>query len=317
MELIREIIGHCDLRTIVALRGTSRALTAQSEAVLRQDRAAVLRPLCDNPDTLWRHLQTTRAVVGGLAALSFMLRDPSLQASTVDVYVCNTQGDVLDALLENDDSLHLWLQQAVEWDVNDTHVDCKNVFRTTTYVAQGGWTLKVHTSRTLSALTPIATVPTTALMNWVSYEVFASAYPTLTGRRRALGTLPYGHHHTTLQLFNRLQQNGFSMKTHAAEWEDYASELPLSKDPERYPCARNLYVCVNQGRFFGDAGSLLAFFDISDYACRTNHQLPPYALGVAWRLITTHRPCNGPCVHRDPVLPRRTEAMLAVFLTTD
>lgn len=316
VELIREIVDNCDLKTVVDLRATSRFLAGHSEAILRQDRRDLLRPVCQNPDALWQHLRNAKAVVGGLAALSFILRDPSIRTTTVDVYVCNTEGDALEDLIAKDASLQLTLQQSHDWNVNDTHVDSNNVLRTTTYAAASGTTMKIHTSRTLSPLTPIATACTTALMNWVSRDAFACAYPALTDNRRALGSLPYGHHHTTQLLFNRLLLHGFSMKTHTAQWEDYANTLPPSVEPDRYPCARALYLCVDQGRFFGDQGCMVAVFELFSNSRRKLQadQQPPYGIGAAWRLITTHRPCNGPCVTRDPVLPRRRKVMLAVWM---
>ncbi|KAL1940515.1 hypothetical protein VTO73DRAFT_7950 [Trametes versicolor] len=277
------------------------------------DRRKLLQHYLPNPDELWRCLDETHTVVGGIAALLFLLRSASALPSTLDVYVSSLHSDRLEQLLEED--LHLFLSDIEQ---NTDHLG-HLVSRAATFTISATRFITIHTSQSVSSLEPIAITPVTALANWVSPHAFACGYPSLTLRRRCIGAPPTGVHRNLIPIYHALRHLQFEIASEPTHWQEYQARVPLPTTTSLHACLRQLYLCPSQGRFFGDPGSLLTVFDIlgADHnIMRERHQLP-YGISIAWRLSTTHRSCDGPCSERDPILPENFLTLPTVMIGLD
>ena len=61
-------------------------------------------------------------------------------------------------------------------------------------------------------------------------------------------------------------------------------------------CSRRFYTCPSQGRFFGDHGSLVIFFDPlgGDSAYCEEHNIAPFGPMILWRIISSFS-CDDGC----------------------
>lgn len=309
----------CDIPSLLALRLTSRSLRAEVTAILLAEKTNLLRFYVDRADGLWQHLEEAGAVVGGLAALNFLLRAPrSVRYSTLDIYVASDRGTTLEERLEADDTLALTNGPVDLWHPDYLHETSRQVARTRTYICPNGKLINVHTSQSLSALEPVAASLTSALCNWVSAYAFACGYPELTFNHRALGREILRRDTTVASLYIRLQNYGFDIKPDPWVWPHYTALVPLPLNNCELPCMRAIFLCPSQGRYFGDHGTLINVFDLENcdhQRLRSLHQ-PPYGIATAWRRWSGRRRCNGPCSENDALLPTGTLTMAVILLST-
>lgn len=106
----------CDLPSLLALRLTSSYLGKHVHSVLQSDLAALLRHYVDVPDALLGHMSTTGALIGGLAALSFLLRDRSMRPPSLDIFVALQEAEYLEILLGRDVTRGMQLVSTVDYD---------------------------------------------------------------------------------------------------------------------------------------------------------------------------------------------------------
>lgn len=279
------------------------------------DRKKLLQRYVARQDILWRHLDDTRAVVGGFAALGFLLRDHDVCGQTLDLYASASRGRRLEHVLREDPELGLSAVQ-VQRLHDDYRIIGLHVARTATFTTNNGRFIKLHISSSLSTYDPIAISPTSALMNWVSPHAFACGYPSLTLQRRGLGLLQGGPGSLEESLAANFNAIGFDIRPDPTTWPQYEALVPPSRRSWQYACMRRLYICPHQGRFFGDAGSLLTVFDLleANHQDMKRHHRPPYDIGVAWRVSIPYLPCDGPCTLYDPLLPEEALTLPAVFI---
>ena len=114
-----------------------------------------------------------------------------------------------------------------------------------------------------------------------------------------------------LDMYERLEACGFSFREDPTDWPDYALQAHLAKTSG---CLRFLHLCPQQGRYFGDEGSLVAFIDqlgtpLRDLKARN---LPPYGIMAAWRL-PSDVVCEDDCDVLDDVLGPDMLATSVVF----
>lgn len=301
-ELVRQIVAESDMTSLLALRRTCRTFYSHATAVLELDRRHLLLHYVPDAALLWYHLVQSRAVVGGLAALSFILRDSTILPLSLDIYVSALHGEHLEQMVDHEHRLRIDDIQTYDDPYNELG-PC--IDRAVTFQGRNGRFITIHTSISISPLEPIASSPTTALINWVSPYAFACAYPALTLRRRSLGEAPFGPEPLLHSIQRQLRDFGFDIRAEPTAWPDYAHLAPAPRLPGEQSCMREWYVCPCQGRFFGDGGSLVTVFDLFDVdlADLARRRQPPYGHAVAWRLENTHRSCDGTCVFEDPFLP--------------
>ncbi|OJT04368.1 hypothetical protein TRAPUB_4911 [Trametes pubescens] len=296
------IVDHSDLTSILCLRQTSLELRAHAQAILLDDKTALLAFYVARHDKLWQHLADWGAVVGGFAALSFLLRDPLLLNTTLEIYVSPLNSDHLEQVLQEDFDLALAQTGTQHWRLN-RYATCRQISHTTSFICPNGRYIDVHTAATSSSLDPIASSVITAFSNWVSPHAFACAYPALTLRRRALRSLPSSASPELPGVYSHLIGHGFSIEQDAASWSDWSALVQDVPPPGSRPCLRQAFLCLTQARYFGDAGSLLNVFEPKEYGLRRlrSEHLPPFGISVVWRMLGP--PCDGPCSFKDPLLP--------------
>lgn len=300
----------CGIVTLLALRKTNRELYAHVYDVLRLDRRKLLLHYVPNPEVLWSCMDETHAVVGGRSALVFLLRAQDALPATLDLYVPSLEGDRLVQLLEEEVDLHLTSVEETQDRLQ------RHVVKASTFTVSAQRFITVHTSRSISALDPIVLSPLTALINWVSPHGFACGYPALTLRRRTLAP-PLRRHDWDLRAYYRqVGDLQFKVASDPASWEDYAARVPQPSDPAWGACFRQWFVCPAQGRFFGDAGSVVTVFDLlnANHSSMKQRHQHPYGVTVAWRLIPSRRPCNGPCSMLDPIMPESLLSIPAIIV---
>ncbi len=312
------IAENLDVASLLAFQRVCHNSYTIATSVLSSDRCRLVKHYIPQVNLLLDHMRRHRAVIGGLAALAFVLRDPSLFPDTLDLFVPGrTTGPLCEQAFRDDPEFHLLPEGVI--DRSDTAGESlhRSVAREVTYRTPNGRFIKLHIAEKDTALEPIVTSWTSALVNYVGADSFACGYPLLTLRRRGMSIrsvdLPERH----LPMFARLIRSRFDFATYAI-WPEYAYPCVLRylDGVWTYPCMRYFYICPVQGRFFGDGGSLLALFDplhtYMDILLR--QQNPPYGMAVIWRLRTTPHVCDGPCNDEDVIMPRGHDLVVAVVV---
>ncbi|KAI0349027.1 hypothetical protein OH77DRAFT_1415658, partial [Trametes cingulata] len=259
------------------------------------------------PLTLWHWIGTCRAVVGGAAALCFILRQQSDLPHTLDIYVSSAETEKLLCALEDDTNLQLLRltpRTPSRQTASNPNTPTSRTARTTLFSCLGGRSIAVHTSVSLSTIDPIVSTWTTALINYVGQDTIACGYPSLTFNRRALAAplAPYSTQRRSIAHYLKASLH-FVSNANAAAWPDYG--VPPNTD-HYLPCFRHWYACPLQSRFFGDPGSLLTFLDplnTNEVMLRRGRE-PPYGMSTVWRMGAHSSTCDGPCLMYDSVLPR-------------
>ncbi|KAL1942613.1 hypothetical protein VTO73DRAFT_4853 [Trametes versicolor] len=282
VELVHRVALHCDLLSLLALRITCKSLRVEVTTLLQAEKKALLAFYVSLPDNLWQHLEGACTVVGGLAALSFVLRSPELRPPSLDVFIASDQEQFLEQWLEQDTALQLQDGTTEVWDLHDGDEMRLHVAQMRTYVCQNGRSISIHTSRSLSPLDPIAASVTTALCNWVSPVVFACGYPALTFKLRSVGRDVFRRNTSIGMLYAHLVSSGFEIQSDPSAWEDYNALVPESTSDYHQSCMRSLYLCPNQARFFGDPGSIVAVVDseATDHVVLRGSHQPPYGITI-------------------------------------
>lgn len=246
-------------------------------------------------------------LIGGVFALSFLLQAPLLPA-TMDIYVSDEMFHQIVDGFNTSATLSPTLTYHGIITSSPSYRRQREICRHASYATPTSRHIRIHECGTLSPCSAIVRTWTTGLMNFVTETYLGCAYPVLTFNRLALIS--------DVTLFNlapderivmdSLSKAGFSFASHAGNWDMYKSMLPthvsLSVSAVNvFPCFREKYICPDQGRFFGDPGSLLFSFapNIHDTARRT-HPLRHMAI---WRMCTSGY-CHRGCAWSDDSLPR-------------
>ncbi|KAI0745892.1 hypothetical protein C8Q76DRAFT_605373 [Earliella scabrosa] len=265
-----------------------------------------------------RVLTECRALIGGIFALSFLLRDPTLDSHVIDVYTTDASFQVLVEYLIYCPSIcpHLAFKGVAEC---ATPVRIRrDIRRRAVFTGTEGRQIRIYESSTVSALSPISRTWTTALMNFVTEKSFACAYPPLTFARRgvisdlALSILT----DADVNALTAMLISGLTFANDPTRWQEYAPGAPSPSTAWIYPCTRHLFLCPDQGRHFADRGTLSAFIDplADNYQSAHHHRHPPYCHMAVWRLWGT-RVCTHGCAVNDPILPQGVISMPAMLVT--
>lgn len=321
LEIARIVAAGLDMASLLALRETGHAWYSMVTELLAEDKEALLRHYVHDPGLLWEILADNHAVVGGLAALSFFLRDRKALPDHLDVYVGANQADLLQHMLEDEEDVHLLRISSIKLHAGDNDRN-RGVKRSTTYAARDQRRIVVHHSTSESALFAISRTWTSVLMNFVCSDTFGCAYPSLTLYRKAIWpgddfiraeevlerTLLTGSHR--LQFGTRPSQ--------LLDVSQYNPRITGEENTATYHCMRVHSLCPAQGRYFGDVGSILAVFDplrTTTEQLRERHS-PPYGLTAVWRLRRGPECCDGYCDNQDGLLPAMTSAATVLLVRT-
>lgn len=302
--------------SLLAWRATCRANFIMVNDELRLSLEALAARFFPNPTTFLEMLVPWSGLVVGEAALSHVLRDPSICKTSLEIAIGNLYFhpflDSLSRLLPYGTVLDTRVVKPTPHGFS-FH---RHINRVAEYRLMSGLFVIVYESCTPSACDVVSRYWTTALMNFVTARTLGCAYPRLTLNNLTLicdarsSSMDWADH----AMARTLVRLGFQTDTHSLNWPLYAWG-PDSSPPTVEGCGRDLYVCPYQGRFFGDGGSLVVFQDgfRVDFKELQELSVAPYGPMVTWRLPSSGL-CEGRCSIKDKVLPSYVVSMLSMFV---
>ncbi|EIW54146.1 uncharacterized protein TRAVEDRAFT_23341 [Trametes versicolor FP-101664 SS1] len=303
------IVRKLSVVSLLALRCTNKRLYSSVTAELQRARDLLLAPYVDDTISMWGLLEEYNAVVGGMAALAFFLRDDDLLPATLDVYVSDNYAPGIDWVHGHLEELDLHcVEESEVWEELPAGVVKSCVYSTTSeHLIRFLWTEWME-----SVLLPAASSPTTALANFVGAHVFGCGYPEQTLRRHG-----YTRGRSELSAFDKAYTD--YLKTTAAFTYDAFTDTEMADAEEEgrttYRCAAVANSCPAQGRYFGDKGSILQLFDPLNIVedLQAQHQVP-YGVTAVWRFCNEDDSCDGSCATSDSILPQGVTAISTVLV---
>ena len=294
-----------DMRTLMAWRATNRSNYADACTELRDSLKDLLAAFVPNPAALLSLLTNTRALISGELAICYLLQEPSFVPQSLDIYVGSIWYDGFV------DSFGLSREISgfqLTWTTNNhvaEYVETRGVTESLEITLSNGKTVIIHAAASPFACHAIACSPSSLGTTFVTEFSFATAYPRLTFHRRAIicrNLLAEGIP-SEQDMYARLEANGFSFEDNPAAWPEYSGERYSSVDHALLPCLRSLYLCPQQGRYFGDDGSMVCFMDTLsvDVTSLKDQCIPPYGVMAVWRLQSTMI-CGSQCDEFDDIL---------------
>ena len=301
----RTLVASMDLNLLLKWRRTCHSNYIDVCDELRDSLRLLLAEFVPSPSDLLSLITRTRALIAGELALRYVLRDGRFDPRSLDIYLGNIWFDkFVNAFF---DSLAL-----SGFCISSSVVDCTNAWiasRQTDHVfiikLSNGKFITVHSSASPSACHAIACSPTTLGTTFVTADCFATAYPQLTLNKRAiicpeeLAKCPASE----LDMYARLEAYGFSYEVEPSAWLSVTASTSQDSLMEEIRCPRRAYMCPQQGRYFGDDGSLLDFMDPlrADLTLLKERSIPPYGHMAVWRL-PSYVICDNQCDEVDDIL---------------
>ncbi|KAI0708327.1 hypothetical protein C8Q76DRAFT_602407, partial [Earliella scabrosa] len=257
-ELEREVLRHCDMVTLLYCQEICSRFRVYIGDVLRADRDRILATHVPDPQRLLDVIHEESAVVTGDAALALVLRDHSILSIYLDIAVGRGSEGALEKYL------HEHLDARCIWHSPGRLADHAGEFGTylKLYHIKKGHLVRLIYSPTASAGEVLAWFPNTGVMNYFNRTTVGCAYPLLTLRRLAMS-----YSWRALDAIDRcdtarLLVRGFRFSQIPGPLMGLTtSTFPVAGSSKpRYDCYRSLFVCPEQDRFLGDAGSMVLFF---------------------------------------------------------
>lgn len=310
------IVDEMDIRTICQWRATCQETYRQACSSLRGCLTKRVRAFVPQPHAFVDLVTRHGAVFGGELALSFVLRHEIYRPSHLEVYASNYQYHRLCGAILNDPELLPFIARHTVVTNTVSHTLRRLVAETLIVHLTNGKDVYVHQSYTCSPSAPITHSFCTALSNFVTAYSFGCSHPelTLTGRSLLADHALSFMADQDWQSLDRLLSYGFYLAISPTAWPEYRREMDgdILRSPEE--CWRERHVCPNQGRFFGDFGSLVRFIDPlgdDEDRCMKNN-LPPFGSMVVWRLSSTFE-CEHGCKYLDEVLEHGVTSIPVLF----
>ena len=293
------IIEAMDMQTLLAWRATNRGNYMNVCKELRGSLEQLLSDFVPSPAALLLLLTRTHALLSGELAICYILRDASLEPRSLEIFVGSVWFDeFIDSFGTSSElsgyQLDWWLTTHV-----DRHVETRHVTNSLHIPLSTGGSIIIHAAASTSPCHAIACSPSSLGTTFITEYSFATAYPRLTFSRRAIvcwDLLAEGSPHEQL-MYDRLRTNGFSFEEDPTVWPEYSSEWCSNYAHPHLACLRSTYLCPQQGRYFGDRGSMVCFMDTLavDFAMLKDRCIPPYGIMAAWRLpsnLVCYAQCN-------------------------
>ncbi|KAI0706586.1 hypothetical protein C8Q76DRAFT_629889 [Earliella scabrosa] len=296
-------------------RHTSKTLYTHATGALRRFLIVILSHFFPFPCTFLRHLTRCRAIIAGLAAVSFILRDRSIRPSKLEVYVSKPRfNDFVRRLTTCAVNSH-HIRRTVQRTLPSAYSLDRNILTYTTLYLKNGRRIVIYQSADVSACSPLARTTNSALFTFITEHTFGCAYAPLTLRRQSLLSDMRLRDVLDIELeaISDLLKAGFSLGISPSTWPEYPitiDNFPPPHEHDTHPCFRQYFVCPFQGRYFGDGGTLMGYMDPLGRTAPTLRRLgiPPFGAMMAWRLHTSFT-CADICDVIDDVLPDHIVAM--------
>ncbi|KAI0698723.1 hypothetical protein C8Q76DRAFT_633771 [Earliella scabrosa] len=294
-----------DLPTLISWRATCRALYTEVCGFLRRALHRIISPFFSHPLVFLEHLSQSRAVIGGIVALSFVLRDPYLRSDVLQLYAgCGWYNTFVDKLV-NCGSNARDIDRYHTPSVLPSFTTERDIHSQTVLQLKNGRRIVIYRAKTASACSPVCRSPFSVFNTFVTEHSFGCGYPRLTLQRRSiLSDLRLGYMDSDDEyLFDLLCRSGFTFAVSPTAWSEFRRSVLLPVRANSHLCARQWNVCPMQGRYFGDKGSFVDFLDPLSPTLPVVRSMgiPPFGPMVAWRLHTSLE-CAELCDVRDPVL---------------
>ncbi|KAI0683487.1 hypothetical protein C8Q76DRAFT_566229, partial [Earliella scabrosa] len=262
-EVLLNILRYMDMPSLLSWRSTCSRLRRQCARELEVSRDAIVRAFFHDVDAFWECLTFHRALIIGEAALAFLLRDTAAIASDLHLAVGLYEGAGLQEQMEREFG-------CIEVTTAPVGSLALGQFATRRFSTPCKAFVTIITSPTSSALAPITDSANTAFMNYLTAHSFACAYPLLTLRRQAIvpslttASLALPLDDDTFRSIALQDKCGFVYATHAVPLvpSQFLVNVPNPEETSPHGYLADYYVCPLQARFFGDAGSLVNFFDV-------------------------------------------------------
>ena len=296
-----------DLSSLLAWRGSCAINYAHATAALKRSLASVVNPFLSHPTALLRIISRYGAVIGGEGALSFIRRQCPFQPQTLEIFASATLYAPLCYEVLSDTLIRPDIVSTVSMVYQYPHNIQRDVLETTQIVLRSARSIYIRRSSTLSPLSPIVRSMCTALANFVTPHCFGCAYPRLTlSDKSLLSDLAQGPlNDFDAGIMRMLAEQHIETVVDPSSWPQYRLWSPTPSVPDTYKaCWRSHYICPNQGRFFGDSGSVVDFIDpIGTPATALQEQgHPPFGTVVIWRISSSYQ-CPLSCESHDNTLP--------------
>ena len=333
------IADKMDLLSLTRWQLTCTTNYLETKSSFRRSLTKLLNRFVPCPLALIDIVSEYHAIFGGELALSFMLRDDSYLPQDLEIFASHFDFEGLcDAVTDHSDIADkiegsTYIHNTVLYSIR------RLVSATQILHMAGGRNIIIHRSYTTSASGPLTRSICTALSNFVTPYGFGCSHPALTFKRCALLADQEIPHLTPYDrtIMNRLLKARFSMAVSPAAWPKYRrhSHLEDSDDPDiaftafagdgevlepdddhvvAKECWQHLYMCPSQGRYFGDPGSFVDFFDPvgGDEAHCVENGITPYGPMAIWRVPSTFD-CEEGCDYFDEVLEEGVTSIPVLF----
>ena len=304
------------MASLLAWRRTCRDAYLLATKELRRALHSLLARFIPRPVAFLRHLTRWGALVIGAAALSHILLDFSLCETNLELAVGNLVYEPFIRSLVRLLSVDTGNVAYVDEPTPPPFPVLRHITRIARFYLSSGRIITVYESTTGAACGVVCGEWTSALMNFVTESTLGCAYPRLTLNYR--GIICDGRTHVRLGIddatYGRLIAKGFELSPYSSAWASFSTGPYSVSVPSVGGCGKMLHVCPFHGRFFGDPGSLVIFFNgfFVDLDTLRDTCVAPYGLMMAWR-IPTKGNCEGRCVEDESTLPALVTSILFRF----
>ena len=305
-----------DLQSLSNWRTTCHHNYMHGTSSLRRTLTRRIHAFTLDPSRLVTAVTEHSAVFGGEIALSFMLRTDAYRPACIEIFTGRFQFESLcDAILD-DPAVQARMETHSFLTHTLFHALRRLVAQTLVIHLTKGMAIYVYQSYTSSPVAPISRAVCTAFSNFVTGYGYGFSHPELSLARRALladrELLHLSHHDA--HCLNRLLRSGFSLAVSPTAWPEYRRHSNGDTLDGAEECWRERFICPNQGRYFGDGGSLVGFFDPlgDDKAVCMERRMAPFGPMCIWRIRTTFD-CESACRYGDGVMERVHTSVPALF----
>ncbi|PIL31873.1 hypothetical protein GSI_06577 [Ganoderma sinense ZZ0214-1] len=315
-EIAGMFADKMDILSLSNWRSTCRINYAHGSSSLRRTLTSRLRAFVPYPLDFIDLVTTRGGIFGGELALSFVLRTGTFRPSILEIYSSNFCYEKLCEAILDDPAIRVRIEKHTFFTSTLFHALHRLVASTLIIHLANGMSIHVIQSYTCSPFAPISRAPCTALSNFVTAYSFGCSHPVLTLSRRALladKELAYFSPSDSATL-DRLLSHEFAMAVSPSAWPEYRRMFENNQLWSPEDCWREKFVCPNQGRFFGDKGSLVGYFDPlgGDEEKCIKYNVAPFGPMVIWRLMTTFE-CDDGCEYLDEVMDQGVTSIPVLF----
>ena len=316
-EIAGMFVDEMDLLTLTRWRATCRINYAQSVRSLHRTVMQQLSPFVPSPSVITDLITTHNALIGGEFALCFLLRDSSYRPQVLELFASGHEYPALVSAFLTHPRIQPYIKSHTYSSYPMALALERMMLQTLHVCLASGCSVYLHCSISSAAVAGIVRSPNTALANYISSYGFACSYPRLTLNRRGLLSdfILEDRNDLDAMTMRNMLAHGFSFSVSPAAWTEFQGSVVRDDAPSPGRCWRSQFLCPAQGRYFGDAGTFLDYFDPlaghEGYCASTGRA--PYGPMLVWRLMSTFS-CDDDCDAYSDVLEEGTSSLPVLFV---